>query len=133
MQESPWSDRAAAVRHLRGFALASWADSGCERRGNSDGRRLFEWPPRHRHGPVRFRASGPGDRSACGAPHATVTLAWFGYAIALYLRRDLFSGTTVIGTPTLCASVLGAALLAVGGWLGERLVYIFGAGVSNTR
>ena len=71
-------------------------------------------------------------------PHATrhmtaVGLAWLGYAIALYLRRDVFSGGTTIAIPSFWASLVSAALLALGGWLGGRLVYTFGAGVSNTR
>ena len=71
-------------------------------------------------------------------PHAmrhmtVVGLAWLGYAVALYLRRDVFSGSSLIGMPTLWASILSATLLAFGGWLGGRLVYTFGAGVSNTR
>ena len=71
-------------------------------------------------------------------PHATrhmtaVGLAWLGYAVALYLRRDVFSGGTTIAIPSFWASLVSAALLALGGWLGGRLVYTFGAGVSNTR
>lgn len=71
-------------------------------------------------------------------PHATrhmtaVGLAWLGYAVALYLRRDVFSGGTTVALPSFWASLVSAALLALGGWLGGRLVYTFGAGVSNTR
>jgi len=62
---------------------------------------------------------------------AAVGLAWLGYAIALYLRRDVFSGAASIGTPTIALSLFSAALLSLGGWLGGRLVYTFGAGVSK--
>lgn len=71
-------------------------------------------------------------------PHAlrhmtAVALAWLGYAVALYLRRDIFSGGTSIGTSTIVISVVSASLLSLGGWLGGRLVYTFGAGVSKIR
>jgi uncharacterized membrane protein len=66
--------------------------------------------------------------------HMTVMgLAWLGYAVALYLRRDLFSGGAAIGMPSVLTSLLSAGLLALGGWLGGRLVYTFGAGVSAKR
>ena len=73
---------------------------------------------------------------AAVVPHAlrhmtAVGLAWLGYAIALYLRRDVFSGTASIGTLTIALSLFSAALLSLGGWLGGRLVYTFGAGVSK--
>ncbi len=58
-------------------------------------------------------------------------LAWLGYALALYLRRDVFSGGAAVGMASVWASLISAALLALGGWLGGRLVYTFGAGVSN--
>lgn len=70
-------------------------------------------------------------------PHAmqhmsAVGLAWLGYAVALYLRRDALAGATMLSTPTIVASFVSALLLALGGWLGGRLVYSFGAGVSKT-
>ena len=69
-------------------------------------------------------------------PHAlrhvgAVALAWLGYAIALYLRRDSLFGSGTIGTPTIAVSIASGLLLALGGWLGGRLVYKFGAGVSK--
>ena len=75
---------------------------------------------------------------AAVVPHAlrhmtAVGLAWLGYAVALYLRRDVFAGATSIGTPTIALSIVSAALLSLGGWLGGRLVYTFGAGVSKPR
>ena len=71
-------------------------------------------------------------------PHAlrhmtAVGLAWTGYAVALYLRRDVFSGSTAISTATIAMSLISATLLSLGGWLGGRLVYTFGAGVSKSR
>ena len=69
-------------------------------------------------------------------PHASrhmaaVGLAWTGYAVTLYLRRDVFSGATTVGIATVAVSVVSAALLALGGWLGGRLVYTFRAGVAD--
>jgi uncharacterized membrane protein len=69
-------------------------------------------------------------------PHAishmsVVGVAWLGYAVALYLRREALGGGTMLGSPTIVMSVASALLLAVGGWLGGRLVYSFGAGVSK--
>lgn len=69
-------------------------------------------------------------------PHAlrhvsAVGIAWLGYGIALYLRRDTLFGGSEIGAPTIVASLASALLLALGGWLGGRLVYTFGAGVSK--
>lgn len=70
-------------------------------------------------------------------PHAlrhmtAVGLAWLGYAVALYLRRDVFSGGASIGMATVVTSIVSASLLSLGGWLGGRLVYTFGAGVSKS-
>lgn len=69
-------------------------------------------------------------------PHAlkhmgAVGLAWLGYAIALYLRRDALSGSGTLSTATVAASLVSGLTLALGGWLGGRLVYTFGAGVST--
>lgn len=64
---------------------------------------------------------------------ATVGLAWLGYAIALYLRRDSVLVSAQLGTATIVVSIASALVLAVGGWLGGRLVYTFGAGVSKAR
>lgn len=71
-------------------------------------------------------------------PHAVrhmsvMGIAWTGYAIALYLRRDALSGGVTLGSATVALSLLSALLLSVGGWLGGRLVYTFGAGVSKPR
>ena len=62
---------------------------------------------------------------------AAVGLAWLGYGVALYLRRDSLFGETGLTMPSLAISIASAVMLAVGGWLGGRLVYSFGAGVSN--
>ena len=64
---------------------------------------------------------------------ATVGTAWVGYAIALFLRRDLLSGGTQVTWPSVAVSLVSAGLLALGAWLGGRLVYSFGAGVSRSR
>lgn len=69
-------------------------------------------------------------------PHAvrhimTVGLAWLGYGVALYLRRDAFHGATSIGSASLTLSLVSALILSLGGFLGGRLVYTFGAGVSK--
>jgi uncharacterized membrane protein len=60
---------------------------------------------------------------------AAVGTAWLGYAVALYLRRDVLSGGTDLGSATLALSLVSALVLAFGGWLGGRLVFTFGAGV----
>jgi uncharacterized membrane protein len=70
-------------------------------------------------------------------PHAlrhmvAVSAAWLGYAIALYLRRDGLLAGAPIETAAIAVSIVSALILALGGWLGGRLVYSFGAGVSKT-
>ena len=62
---------------------------------------------------------------------AAVGLAWIGYGIALYLRRDSLSGPAPLGTASIAVSLASALLLSLGGWLGGRLVYTFGAGVKD--
>jgi uncharacterized membrane protein len=75
---------------------------------------------------------------AAVVPHAlrhiaAVGLAWLGYAVALYLRRDVLMGSaTEVGAASVAISFVSALVLALGGWLGGRLVYSFGAGVSDT-
>lgn len=65
---------------------------------------------------------------------AAVGIAWLGYAVALYLRRDvLLLGNGEIGIASIAASLVSAGVLSLGGWLGGRLVYTFGAGVSEGR
>lgn len=64
---------------------------------------------------------------------SVVGLAWVGYAIALYLRRDALSGWPPLTTATIAVSILSAIVLAAGGWLGGRLVYTFGANVDPAR
>jgi uncharacterized membrane protein len=58
-----------------------------------------------------------------------VALAWLGYATALYLRRDILTGGSELGTASIAISLVSALVLAAGGWLGGRLVYTFGANV----
>jgi uncharacterized membrane protein len=58
-----------------------------------------------------------------------VGLAWLGYATALYLRRDILTGGSELGTASIAISLISALVLAAGGWLGGRLVYTFGANV----
>ena len=62
---------------------------------------------------------------------AAVGLAWLGYAIALYLRKESFAGAAPLGSASIALSICSAVILALGGWLGGRLVYTFGAGVSK--
>jgi uncharacterized membrane protein len=54
-----------------------------------------------------------------------------GFAVALYLRKVNLFGPAAISTASIIASLASAILLAVGGWLGGRLVYTFGAGVAK--
>lgn len=63
---------------------------------------------------------------------AVVGLAWLGYGIALYLRRDSLWASATLETRAIAVSILSSLILAFGGWLGGRLVYTFGAGVSKT-
>lgn len=64
---------------------------------------------------------------------AAVGAAWLGYGIALYLRRDVFAGAASIAAASIALSLASALVLALGGWLGGRLVYTFGAGVNAVR
>jgi uncharacterized membrane protein len=64
---------------------------------------------------------------------AAVGTAWVGYAIALYLRRGALAGSADPGSVSIALSFVSALVLALGGWLGGRLVYTFGVGVSSTR
>jgi uncharacterized membrane protein len=71
-------------------------------------------------------------------PHAMVHasfvgLAWLVYGVALYLRRDSISASAALSGQAIAASLVGAILLAFGGWLGGRLVYTFGANVQADR
>jgi uncharacterized membrane protein len=65
---------------------------------------------------------------------AAVGIAWLGYAIALYLWKDvlLLSGSE-LGTASIAVGLISACLLAIGGWLGGRLVYTFGAGMKHNQ
>ena len=65
---------------------------------------------------------------------AAVGLAWLGYAIALYLRKDnlMASTTSAPDAAAIAASIASAPMLALGGWLGGRLVYTFGANVAKS-
>lgn len=64
---------------------------------------------------------------------AAVGLAWLGYGIALYLRKDsLWASATAPGTLAIGVSIASALVLAFGGWLGGRLVYTFGANVAKS-
>jgi uncharacterized membrane protein len=63
--------------------------------------------------------------------HASfVGLAWVGYGIALYLRKESLSASATLSGQAVAASLVSALLLAFGGWLGGRLVYTFGANVA---
>ena len=66
--------------------------------------------------------------------HASfVGLAWLGYGIALYLRKDSLAAAATISWPAIAVSLVSALLLATGGWLGGRLVYTLGANVEPAR
>lgn len=64
---------------------------------------------------------------------AAVGTAWVGYAVALYMRKDSLLGDAPLGATAVIVSFVSALVLALGGWLGGRLVYTFGAGVSANR
>ena len=57
-----------------------------------------------------------------------MALAWLGYGIALYLRRDGLSASLEPSLASVAVSVASAAVLGLGGWLGGELVYRYGAG-----
>jgi len=66
--------------------------------------------------------------------HASfVSVAWLGYGIALYLRKDRLAASGTLSGQANAASLVRALLLAFGGWLGGRLVYTFGANVEPSR
>lgn len=64
---------------------------------------------------------------------SVVGIAWLGYAVALYLRKDALAGWPRLSPATIVISILSAVILAAGGWLGGRLVYTFGANVEPAR
>jgi uncharacterized membrane protein len=59
---------------------------------------------------------------------AAMALAWLGYAVALYLRRDVFAGAGAPSVASIGVSLASAVALGIGGWLGGELVYRHGAG-----
>jgi len=66
-------------------------------------------------------------------PHAlrhmgAVAVAWLGYSVALYLRRDALVGDAEPSIASIAVGLGSAAALALGGWLGGELVYRYGAG-----
>jgi uncharacterized membrane protein len=66
-------------------------------------------------------------------PHAmrhmgAMALAWLGYAVALYLRRDSFAGADEPSLASNLVAIASAVVLGFGGWLGGELVYRYGAG-----
>ena len=66
--------------------------------------------------------------------HASfVGLAWLGYGIALYLRRDSLTASAPLSGQAIAASIVSAILLGFGGWLGGRLVYTYRANVEVDR
>ena len=71
-------------------------------------------------------------------PHATTHMmvmgvAWLGYAVALYLRKATLLAAAPLPTAAVAVGLASAVLLAIGGWLGGRLVYTFGANVEPAR
>jgi uncharacterized membrane protein len=57
-----------------------------------------------------------------------VALAWLGYGVALYLRREGLSASVAPSLASVAVSVTSGAVLVFGGWLGGELVYRYGAG-----
>ena len=58
----------------------------------------------------------------------TVAVAWLGYGVALYLRRDTLVGGAEPPLASIAVSLGSAGALGFGGWLGGELVYRYGAG-----
>jgi uncharacterized membrane protein len=66
-------------------------------------------------------------------PHAlrhmgAVAVAWLGYGVALYLRRDTLVSGAEPPLASLAVGLVSALVLGFGGWLGGELVYRYGAG-----
>jgi uncharacterized membrane protein len=59
---------------------------------------------------------------------AAVAVAWLGYAVTLYLRRDTLAGSAEPSMASVAVGLASAAALGLGGWLGGELVYRHGAG-----
>jgi uncharacterized membrane protein len=57
-----------------------------------------------------------------------MALAWLGYGVALYLRREGLSASVAPSLASVAASAASGAVLGLGGWLGGELVYRYGAG-----
>ena len=57
-----------------------------------------------------------------------MAVAWLGYAIALYLRRDVLSGPAEPSAASIAIAIVCSLVLGLGGWLGGDLVYRYGAG-----
>lgn len=78
---------------------------------------------------AKLREGSPALRVA--NRHMGFALAAFcAYATSLLLRYHAHA-LHAPGTPALAASILGLVLLGVTGWLGGRLVYAHGVGVSR--
>jgi uncharacterized membrane protein len=54
--------------------------------------------------------------------------ALLGYAVALYLRREVLSAAAEPSLGSIAVAAVSALVLAIGGWLGGELVYRHGAG-----
>ena len=59
---------------------------------------------------------------------SAVAVAWLGYGVALYLRRDTLVGGAEPPLASIAVSLGSAVALGFGGWLGGELVYRYGAG-----
>jgi uncharacterized membrane protein len=59
---------------------------------------------------------------------AAMACALLGYAVALYLRRDVLSAAAEPSPGSVAVAIFSALVLALGGWLGGELVYRLGAG-----
>jgi uncharacterized membrane protein len=59
---------------------------------------------------------------------AAMGVAWLGFAVALYLRRDVLAARAEPPTVSVLLALGSAVALGFGGWLGGELVYRHGAG-----
>jgi uncharacterized membrane protein len=57
-----------------------------------------------------------------------VAVAWLGYAVALYLRRDALASAAEASLASIAVGLASAGVLGFGGWLGGELVYRYGVG-----
>ncbi|HEY7688667.1 MAG TPA: DUF2231 domain-containing protein [Dongiaceae bacterium] len=123
----------AALAHVVAAAGLDERAMGLARLANGAG--LAMALPAMAAGLMELRSIGEGSAAMRVATwHLTVmATVWLCFLVALLLSG---ASSAVIGSPTAqltaaASAVIGFLLMAVGGWLGGRLVYEFGVGVKG--